>query len=197
MLKLKLWPPDVKSSLFKQDPSAGKDWRQEEKATTEDKMVRLSGHESEHALGDSERQGSLGLQSMGSQRGGHGSVTDSGNSCVSIHVALPARSLRGTAGGPHDASTFSTCPFVICILNKWTSLVAQMVQHLLQCRNISWRRKRQPTPVFLPGKSPGRGSLAGYSPWGRKESDTTERLHFLFTLHKCGVYWMYPALKCR
>ena len=37
----------------------------------------------------------------------------------------------------------------------------------------------QPTPVILPGKSHGQRSLVGYSPWGRKESDTTERLHFL------------------
>ena len=39
---------------------------------------------------------------------------------------------------------------------------------------ISWRRKRQPTPVFLPGKSQGQRSLVGYSPRGRKGSDTTE-----------------------
>ena len=43
-----------------------------------------------------------------------------------------------------------------------------------------WRRKWQPTPVFLPGESHGRRSLVGYSPRGRKESDTTERLHFHF-----------------
>ena len=42
---------------------------------------------------------------------------------------------------------------------------------------IPWRRKWQPIPVFLPGKFHGQRSLAGYSPWGRKESDTTERLH--------------------
>ena len=36
----------------------------------------------------------------------------------------------------------------------------------------------QPTPVLLPGESHGRRSLVGYSPWGRKESDTTERLYF-------------------
>ena len=40
-------------------------------------------------------------------------------------------------------------------------------------RKISWRRKWQPTPVFLPGKSQGQRSLAGYSPWGPKESDMT------------------------
>ena len=43
-------------------------------------------------------------------------------------------------------------------------------------RKIPWRREWQPTPVFLPGKSHGRRSLAGYSPWGCKESDMTERL---------------------
>ena len=36
-----------------------------------------------------------------------------------------------------------------------------------------WRRKWQPTPVFLPGESHGRRNLVGYSPQGRKESDTT------------------------
>ena len=44
------------------------------------------------------------------------------------------------------------------------------------------RRQWHPTPVLLPGKSYGRRSLVGCSPWGRKESDTTERLHFLFSL---------------
>ena len=43
-----------------------------------------------------------------------------------------------------------------------------------------WRRKWQPTPVPLPGKSDGRRSLVGYSPWGHKELDMTERLHFHF-----------------
>ena len=37
----------------------------------------------------------------------------------------------------------------------------------------TWRRKWQPTPVFLPGESHGQMSLAGYSPWGHKESDVT------------------------
>ena len=37
-----------------------------------------------------------------------------------------------------------------------------------------WRRKQQPTPVFLPGKFHGQRSLVDYSPWGCKESDTTE-----------------------
>ena len=40
------------------------------------------------------------------------------------------------------------------------------------------RRQWHPTPVLLPGKSHGRRSLVGCSPWGRQELDTTERLHF-------------------
>ena len=47
--------------------------------------------------------------------------------------------------------------------------------------DIFWRRQWHPTPVLLSGKSHGRRSLVGCSPWGREESDTTERLHFLFS----------------
>ena len=45
-------------------------------------------------------------------------------------------------------------------------------------RKIPGRRKWQPPPVFLPGESHGGRSLVGYSPQDRKQSDTTERLHF-------------------
>ena len=48
------------------------------------------------------------------------------------------------------------------------------------------RRQWHPAPVLLPGKSHGRGSLVGCSPWGREESDTTERLHFPFSLSCIG-----------
>ena len=43
-----------------------------------------------------------------------------------------------------------------------------------------------PTPALLLGKSHGRRSLVGYSPWGREELDTTERLHFHFSLSHIG-----------
>ena len=59
-----LWPPDAKNCLIGKDPEAGKDWRQEEKGMTENKMVgwyhQLNGYEFEQALGDGEGQGSLG-----------------------------------------------------------------------------------------------------------------------------------------
>ena len=49
-----------------------------------------------------------------------------------------------------------------------------------------WRRQWQPTPVLLPGKSHGWRSLVGCSPWGPEELDTTERLHFHFSLSCIG-----------
>ena len=49
-----------------------------------------------------------------------------------------------------------------------------------------WRRLWHLTPILLPGKSHGRMSLVGCSPWGRTESDTTERLHFHFSLSCIG-----------
>ena len=61
-----------------------------------------------------------------------------------------------------------------------------------------WRRKWQPTPVLLPGKSHGWRSLVGYSPWGREESDTTERLHFHalekeMATHSSVLGWRIPG----
>ena len=57
------WPPDVKNWLIRKEPDAGKDWRQEGKGMTEDKMIEwhhwLSGHEFEQAPGDREGQGIL------------------------------------------------------------------------------------------------------------------------------------------
>ena len=62
-------------------------------------------------------------------------------------------------------------------LTHGTSLVTQMVKRLptmletgvqSPVEKISWRRKWEPTPVFLPGKSHGRWNLIGYSPWGHR-----------------------------
>ena len=50
----------------------------------------------------------------------------------------------------------------------------------------TWRRQWHPTPVLLPGKSHGWRNLVGCSPWGRWESDRTERLHFHFSLSCIG-----------
>ena len=70
-----VWPPDTKSRLIKTDLDAGKDWRQEGKGTTKNKMVgwhhQLNGHEFEQALGNDEGQGSLVCCFMRSQRVEH------------------------------------------------------------------------------------------------------------------------------
>ena len=69
------------------------------------------------------------------------------------------------------------------------------IVYLRQSRNLeksqdlgkdSRRRQWHPAPVLLPGKSHARRSLVGCSPWGHKESDMTERLHFHFSLSYIG-----------
>ena len=57
---------------------------------------------------------------------------------------------------------------------------------------IPWSRRWQPSPVFLPGKFHGQRSPAGYSPWGHKESDTTERLR----THIVLLNSFFPLLCC-
>ena len=68
----------------------------------------------------------------------------------------------------------------VCVIGLWSSLVFGLTHH------GQWRRQWQPTSVLLPGKSHGQRSLVGCSPWGREESDMTERLHFHFSLSCIG-----------
>ena len=68
--------------------------------------------------------------------------------------------------------------------------MAQTIKNCLQCRpasdpwvgKILWRKEWLPTAVFLPGDSHGQRSLVGYSPWGLKESNTTEWLPLSLSL---------------
>ena len=73
-----LWPPDTNSQLIGKKPDARKDWRWEEKGTTEDKMIRWHDRlNRQQALGDGDRKGSLACCSpWGSQRGGHNRATE-------------------------------------------------------------------------------------------------------------------------
>ena len=90
---------------------------------------------------------------------------------------------------------------IICLLpTMGTSLVAQMVKRLprmqeTQVKSPGWEdilEKEMAThSSIMPGKSHGWRSLVGYSPWGGKESDTTEQLHFHFyfpTMMKNPMY---------
>ena len=71
-----------------------------------------------------------------------------------------------------EALLFEAYIFMPCLVAWWIPWVGK----------ISWRRKWQPTPVFLPGESHGWSSLVGYSPWGGKELDTTEQIRSLSLL---------------
>ena len=66
-----------------------------------------------------------------------------------------------------------------------------LAQFCYKPRTAQWH----PTPVLLPGKSHGRRSLVGCSPWGREESDTTEQLHFsLFTFTHWRRKWQLTPI---
>ena len=70
--------------------------------------------------------------------------------------------------------------------HSWGSWPLALLNELGWC-NFHWRRRQwHPTPVLLPGKTYGRRSLVGCSPWDREESDTTERLPFHFSLSCMG-----------
>ena len=64
--------------------------------------------------------------------------------------------------------------------------ISDIFKKIRDAKGLFWRRQWHPTPVLLPGKSHGRRSLVGCSPWGLEESDTTERLHFHFSLSCIG-----------
>ena len=68
---------------------------------------------------------------------------------------------------------------------SWETCMWVKKQELELCMEQR-RRQWHPTPVLLPGKSHGWRSLVGCSPWGRSESDTTEQLHFHFSLSCIG-----------
>ena len=132
-----VWPPDAKNWVIGKDPDAGKDWRQEEKGTTENEMVGwhhwLDGHEFEQALGVGDDQGGLvccspwGLKELDTTEW-----------------------LNWMWGGSRDMYTYTHTHIYIYIYayeSQWT-----------------------------PGVGDGQGGLVRCNSWGRKESDTTERL---------------------
>ena len=65
-----------------------------------------------------------------------------------------------------------------------------LVLHFPRVRKIPWSRKQQPTPVCLTGESHGQRSLAGYSPWGCRESDTTAHMHAITSDVACLLIFL-------
>ena len=85
--------------------------------------------------------------------------------------------------GPSNGFALSFCyDYILLGISRWLSNKEPTCQ-CRRCRfypwvrKIPWSRKWLPTPVFLPAKSHGHTSLAGYNPWGCKESNMTEQLH--------------------
>ena len=113
------------------------------------------------------------------------------NSTVQKHQFFGAQlSLSEKAMAPHSSTLAWEIPWME-EPGRLQSMGSWRVRHnwatsLSLFTFMHWRRKWQPTPVFLPGESHEWRSLVGCSPWGRWESDTTARLHFHFSLSCIG-----------
>ena len=85
---------------------------------------------------------------------------------------------KGLASNQVQLLSFSHFPSSTLLLQASGNLASNSTKH--------WRRQWHPTPVLLPGKSHGWRNLEGCSPWGLEELDTTEQLHFHFSLSCIG-----------
>ena len=103
--------------------------------------------------------------------------------CLSQPLEVPGVPWLVAACLPPISASIITWPslWVFCSY-KMDALVLDLGPTLV---HYPWRGKWQPTPVFLPEKSHGQRSLADYSPWGRKELDTTEWLSRSSPLYSC------------
>ena len=111
---------------------------------------------------------------------------------------LPGSSVHGISQAKYWSGL--PCPPLGDLPNPGIELMSLMspvlASEFFTTSAIWWRRKWQPTPVFSPGESPGRRSLAGHSPWDPKELDTTEhtRTHTQFFLEFFSTISHYKVL---
>ena len=166
-----LWSPDVKSRVTGKDGAAGETGGRRRK-WWQDKMAGwqhgLSGHGFEQVL-ETVRTGKPGvLQSTGSQRVGHVWATEQ-------------QLLRGF---PEGEGWVKGLQCRRCGFDPWVG-------------KTPWRRNWHHTPVFLPGKSQKQRSLAGYSPRGCKEADTTEPLIAQALSEKAGQLGLFTGSRPR
>ena len=140
------WPPDVKNWLIGKDPDVGKDWRQEEKGTTENEMVgwhdRLDEHEFEQALGFGDGQGSLACwQHMGSRRVGHDWATELNWCAFRLLLAVShLKLLHQSFYFPTLGSYPEPCDFVHKLSSAWKykGASAPILDSPQPMRNWSW-----------------------------------------------------------
>ena len=95
--------------------------------------------------------------------------------CRALHAAQISSVFVGSRTQPSSPESCSEGPRLgLFTANQETGCQRRRCRFDPWVREIPWRRAFQPPPVFLPGESRAQRSLGGYSPWGRKESDTTE-----------------------
>ena len=121
--------------------------------------------------------------------------------CWSEHIPGPAQ-VQGREDRAHMSMEGGTEGFITIFNPQGLPWWLRRQSVCLQCgrpgfhpwvRKLPWRKKRQPTPVLLPGKSHRQRSLVGCSPRGRKESDTTERLCFPFLCFQRRGPWIFVS----
>ena len=153
-----LWPPDAKSWLTGKDHDAGKDWRQEEKETTEDEMAGwhhwLNGHEFEQTPGDGEGQGGLACCSPWDHIGSDTTEQLSNNKVVLVAENPPANAgnvreagsipgLGRSSGGGHGNPLQYSCLEIPMVRGAWQATVHRVTKSQTQLKWISMHAHTQ------------------------------------------------------
>ena len=131
------------------------------------------------------RQGTQGWCTGMTQRDGVGRENGGrfrmGNTCTSMAdscqcMAKPIQYCRASLGGGNGIPLQYSCLENPLEGGAWWAAIHEVAKSLsdFTFTFMHWRRKWQPTPVFLPGESQGRGSLVGCRLWGCRELDTTK-----------------------
>ena len=185
--------PHLTEMLSERLKGGREDWRWEEKGMTEGEMVGwhhwLNGHECELTPGVNNGQGSLACCSPWGHKESWTQLSD-------------WTELNWTEGSSMSFHSLIAHFFLTLIFHwapRWHSgkeFTYQFKRHRRRgfnpwARKIPWRGKWQPTPVFSSEKFHGQKSLVGYSPWGHKESGTTENTHTHTHTH---TTWIYHSL---
>ena len=120
--------------------------------------------------------------------------TKKGNSHIHAEInmwryckkAITCESKGQVSGGIKSVDNLISNLWPLELLHSFGLSHSVMVLGYGSPRKLMMEKAMAPTPVLLPGKSHGRRSLAGCSPWSREELNTTERLHFHFSLSCIG-----------